>query len=1023
MPDHSEKRPAAFSAAGRTETRGPRGASGSMKPSRPEPPRLDVRDPTRLFQELARFRVREILLVSSLYGSFTLSEDGSLYESLLNEYLGLGLTHMPNLTRVSSGAEALSLAAEPGGFDLIICSLRLEDMHSVEMVRRMREADLTTPVILLAYDSRELASLLHGGGAAVFDRVYIWQGDFRVLLAIIHSVEDRANLERDTGLVGVQSIILIEDDVKFYSSYLPLFYGAVFEHTADLIAEGVNPAHRLLRMRARPKIILCGTYEEAWRYFECYHETILGVVCDIEFPRGDVPDPEAGFQFARDVIQSHGDIPVLLQSHEAENRARAEEVGASFLRKDSPTLLADLKEYMVEHFGFGDFVFRLGDGTEVARAADLRSLEEALQVVPAESVSYHGQRNDFSRWLKARTEFDLAHRLRPVKVSDYGSIEEVRAHLVTSIQAHRREAQRGKVVDFDPDSFDPAHSFARIGGGSLGGKGRGLAFASALLSAADVETDHVGVRISVPPSVVLGTDVFDRFLETNDLLGVAIHSNDDDEIVKRFLDARFPEEEADALRVYLECAHYPLSVRSSSLLEDSQFMPFAGVYETFMLPNNHRDPRVRLGELLDAVRRVYASTFYQSAKIYLRSTPYRLEEEKMAVVVQRLVGVPHGELYYPDFSGIARSYNYYPTPPMTRDDGIAVVALGLGKQVVDGGEAVRFCPRYPRHLIQFADVDNGVQYSQRTFYALALPSPDAPRERREPGRLVVETLERAERDGVLAMMGSTYSRENRAIYDDIAREGARVVTFAPILKNDIFPLSQIVERQLALGRGGVSGPVEIEFAVNLSVAAGETPEFGLLQLRPMVIDREVERLSVTEVPHELLVCRSTQVLGNGASEDIRDLVVVDPDRFERADSPRTAREIGRLNSLLMEQGRPYALISVGRLGSADPWLGIPVRWAEISGARTIVEAAMRGIRVAPSQGGHFFQNLAASCIGYLTVGDGDAEGFVDWEWLARQPAEYEGVHVRLLHFERPLRALVDGQRARGLVMKPGAREA
>jgi CheY-like chemotaxis protein len=986
----------------------------------PERLKLDAKDPTRLFQELMRFRVREILLVSSLYGSFTLSEDGSLYESLLNEYLGLGLTHMPNVTRVSSGAEALALAAEPGRFDLVICSLRLEDMHAAEMVQRMRGEGVTTPVIVLTYESRELASLVQGGRAEVFDHVFIWQGDFRVLLAIIHSVEDRANLERDTALVGVQSIILIEDDVKFYSSYLPLFYTAVFEHTADLIAEGVNPAHRLLRMRARPKIILCGSYEEAWYYFERYHETILGVVSDIEFPRDNDLDPEAGFRFARNVIQSHGDIPVLLQSHEADNRARAEGVGASFLRKDSPTLLGDLKQYMVEHFGFGDFVFRLDDGTEVARAADLRSLEEALLVVPDECVSHHGQRNDFSRWLKARTEFDLAHRLRPVKVSDYRSVGEVRAHLVASIQAHRRERQRGRVVDFDRDSFDPARSFARIGGGSLGGKGRGLAFANTLLSAAGGEAEHGGVRIAVPPSVVIGTEVFDRFLEANDLLGFAIHAHDDREILERFLQARFPEDDAEALRAYLEAARHPLSVRSSSLLEDSQFMPFAGVYETFMLPNNHHDLRVRLGELLDGVRRVYASTFYQSAKSYLRSTPYRLEEEKMAVIVQKLVGVAHGDRYYPAFSGVARSYNFYPTAPMTPNDGIAVVAIGLGKQVVDGGATVRFCPRYPRHLIQFSDVDDGVQYSQRTFYALELPEPGRARDRREPARLVVESLERAERDGVLTVVGSTYSPENRAIYDDITREGPRVVTFAPILKNDLFPLSAILERQLALGRQGMSGPVEIEFAVNLPVAPGETPEFSLLQLRPMVIDREVERLSVAEVPREALVCRSTQVLGHGTSEDIHDMVVVDPERFERAASPRVAREVGRINGVLSEQARPYVLISVGRLGSADPWLGVPVRWDEINGARTIVEVPMRDMRVAPSQGGHFFQNLAASQIGYLTVVDGDAEGFVDWEWLARQPAEYEGPYVRLLRFPQPLRVFVDGHRARGLVIKPGA---
>ncbi len=990
-----------------------------MDAVKPEHVTLDMGNPTQLFQELMRFRVREILLVSSLYDSFTLSEDGSLYESLLNEYLGLGLTNMPNLTRVSRGEEVLALTTDPGRFNLVICSLRLEDMHSLEMVRHMRERGLDTPVVVLTHDNRELANLLAGGDMAAFDGVFVWQGDFRVLLAIIHSVEDRVNLERDTRLIGVQAIILIEDDVKFYSSYLPLIYTAVFEHTADLIAEGVNPAHKLLRRRARPKIILCSTYEVAWQYFEKYHETILGVVCDIKFPRAGVADASAGFDFARSVIQSHGDIPVLLQSHEPGNRERAAAVGAAFLRKDSPTLLHDLKDYMVDHFGFGDFVFRLPDESEVARAEDLRTLEEALNIVPDESISYHGQRNDFSRWLKARTEFNLAHRLRPSKVSDYGSIQELRTYLVTTLREHRRERQRGKVVDFDPDTFDPEHSFARIGGGSLGGKARGLAFANALLSATGPDPDHPGVAIAIPPSVVLGTEVFEDFLDFNDLLGFAIQCDDDATILARFLEARFPVHEQNALRAYLERVRYPLSVRSSSLLEDSRFMPFAGVYETFMLPNNHDNLQVRLDALMDAIRRVYASTFYGSVKRYLRSTPYRLEEEKMAIVVQKLVGAAHGDRYYPDISGVARSHNFYPTGPMTAEDGIAVVAIGLGKHVVEGGAAVRFCPRYPRHLIQFSRVADGMRYSQHAFFALELPDPSAVPDRGKQPLVVEEALERAERDGVLAAVGSTYSPENDAIYDDIVRDGPRIVTFAPILKAGTFPLAEILDRELKLGRRGMSGSVEIEFAVNLSVPEGRPREFYLLQLRPMVIDREVERLSAVDVPRESLVCQSTKVLGHGASGDVHDVVVIDPERFERGNSVRVAREVSHVNAVLSDAGRPYVLIGVGRLGSADPWLGVPVRWDEISGASLIIEAPMPGMHVAPSEGGHFFQNLAASGIGYLTVEDGDAEGLVDWAWLAAQPAEYEGTYVRHVRFEQPLHAVVDGHRNRGLLVKPG----
>jgi CheY-like chemotaxis protein len=972
----------------------------------------------RLFQELTRFRVREILLVSSLYDSFVLSEDGSLYESLLSEYVGLGLNQMPNITNVSSGAEALALCRERGLFDLVICSLQLEDMHSVEMVRQMRAEAIDLPVVLLTYDSRELSALLGAGETSVFDKVFVWQGDFRLLLAIIKCVEDRANIARDTALIGVQTIILVEDNVKFCSSYLPLIYVAVMEHTAELIAEGVNPAHRLVRMRARPKIIVCSTYDEAWEYFERYHETILGVVSDIEFPRGGEMNSSAGFDLAQSVLRSHSDIPVLLQSHDVASREHAQAVGASFLLKDTPTLLHDLKRYMVAHFGFGDFVFRLPDGTVVDRADDLRALEEKLRSVPDESIAFHGGRNDFSRWLKARTEFSLAHRLRPVKVSDYPSVGELRAHLIRSIQEHRRERQRRSVVDFDGETFDPVRSFARVGGGSLGGKGRGLAFARGLIAGAWLEDAFPGVRISVPPSIVLGTAVFDRFLEHNDLLGFAIGSDDDAGILERFLRAPFPEAEASALSAFLADVDYPLSVRSSSLLEDSRFMPFAGVYDTFMLANDDADPRERLARVLEAVRRVYASTFYRSSKQYIRGTPYRLEEEKMAVIIQKLVGVRHGPRYYPDFSGVARSYNFYPVDPMTPEDGQASVAIGLGKHVVEGGTTVQFSPRYPRHTIQFSRVEDALRYGQRTFYALGMPTP-AGKDAAHGAGLVTAGLEEAEADGALAFAGSTYSAENHAIYDDVSRPGPRIVTFAPILKNDLFPLAAIIERLLALGRKGMSSHVEIEFAVNLAAPPASGGDFHLLQIRPMVIDRELEKVSVVDVPRESLICRSSRVLGNGTIDNIRDVIVVDRDRFERSESLHVAREVGRLNSEMSDTGAPYILIGVGRWGSSDPWLGIPVRWDEISGARVIVEAPLRDVDVTPSQGAHFFQNLTATRVGYLTVPSGDDDSFVDWEWLNAQRGGKDDGCVRHLCFERPLRVIVDGRRGFGMVLKPG----
>lgn len=962
-----------------------------------------------------RHRVHEILLVSSLYDSFILAEDGSLYESLLNEYIGLGLTHMPNITRVSSGSEALRLAREPGRFDLVITSLRLEDMHSVDLARRIREIGIDTPIVLLTYDTRELGELERKGGTRNFTRVFIWQGDFRVVLAIIKFIEDRWNISADTRLVGVQSIVLIEDSVRYYSSYLPLIYTAVLEHTEHLIAEGVNPAHKILRMRARPKIILCTSYEEAWEYFDTYHENILGVIADIEFPRGGQLDADAGFEFAGNVRMEHADIPVLLQSNNVSNRDRAHAIGASFLQKDSDSLLHELLQFMRAHFGFGDFVFRMRDGSVVGRAHDLRTLEDQLKRVPDESIKLHGERNDFSTWLKARTEFLLAYRLRPVRIEEFDSPADVRAHLVARLSDARRDRQRGSVVDFDPDTFDETRSFARVGGGSLGGKGRGLAFAARLIHKSGLEDAIANVRIMVPPSIILSTDVFDEFIEENELWDFAIHCEDDAEIVRRFRAAAFPAIVSEAVRSFLDGIHFPLSIRSSSLLEDSQFMPFAGVYDTKMVPNSCSGLDERLDEVLDAVKRVYASTFFHAARRYIKSTPYRVEEEKMAVIIQKLVGAFHNNRFYPEVSGTARSHNFYPIKPMEPGDGIAAVALGLGLQVVDGGAVVRFSPRYPRHLVQFSSVDDILKYGQKDFWALAMPEHG----RREAPRLVSFSLDVAERDTTLRYVGSTYNRDNHAIYDGIERAGSRVVTFAPILKYNVVPLSAVLQRLLELGRRGMSAPVEIEFAVNLSVPEGEPAEFYLLQMRPMVISEEIDRIGVVQNQRDDLVGHSTRVLGQGVIHEIFDAVVVDIETFSRAESHRVAREVSAMNATLVDEERPYVLIGVGRWGSADPWLGIPVRWENIDGACVIVECGMRDIQVAPSQGTHFFQNITAARVGYITVEKEDDKNFIDWDWLRAVPAVSVTPYTRHIRFEKPLTIVMDGRRSCASIIKPG----
>jgi CheY-like chemotaxis protein len=989
--------------------------------------------------------VHDILLVSSLYDAFILTEDGRPAEGVLGGFLNFEPHAAPRLRHAATGAEALEIARAEGRFDLVIAAVHLGDMDVAELARRLRAQGDRMPVVALAYDASDLVGPDAPGRFAPdiedddvddHDRVFLWQGDVSILPAIVKHVEDRMNVAADTGEMGVPVIILIEDSVRYYSSFLPTLYAELMRHARSLVPEGINLSDKLMRQQARPKILLASTFEEAWRYFTRYEEHILGVIADIEFPRAGVLSPEAGVEFARRVRGRQPDVPVMLQSGLPENARLAASAGAAFLLKDSPTLLHDLQRFMIDNFGFGDFVFRTPDGSVVARAGDLRTLEAELRRVPAESLAYHGERNHFSKWLKARTEFALAHRLRPRKVSDFPSIENLRRDLIDAIHEYRHRRRRGIVADFDRTSFDPAASFCRLGTGSLGGKGRGLAFLSFLLEESGLPARFPSVEIGVPPAVVLGTDVFDRILDQNDLRTAALAAEDDASILARLRETRLPDDVRDALVTYLDLARYPLAVRSSSLLEDSPYQPFAGVYETVMLANRG-DLATRLADLTEAIRRVYASTFSPRVKAYLVASPYRHEEEKMAVVIQRLAGRAHGSRYYPDVAGVARSHNFYAVPPLTARDGIAAIGLGLGATVVAGDACLRFSPRYPRHVIQFSSVRDVLQNSQRTFYALRLDA----QLRRTDGwpELGLERfgLDAAEEDGVLAGIGSTYSPENDAVFDGISRPGVRLVSFAPILKHGVFPLAELLAELLTICERGVGGPVEIEFAADLG-QPGRAHEFALLQIRPLSFSRDISTFDADDVVSRLpngapglpngapglqtrgILCRSDAVLGHGEISDLRDVVVVDSSRFGAARSHEIAVEIGRLNATLAAEGRPYALIVVGRLGSSEPTLGVPVVWDQIAGARAIVEAGFRDFKVTPSQGSHFFQHLMTFKVGCFTVNPEAGDGFIDWDWLAAQPALSERASVRHLRLANPLDVRMDGGRHRGIIVRKRA---
>lgn len=965
------------------------------------------------FPNLMPRRIERILLVSNAYDSFTLEEDGLLTELIFSEYSDLGLTHAPEMTRVPTGEEALAVIRENTP-DLVITMLRLADMDVAKFSAAVRAAAPSVPIVLLVSNVPELARLGDRRRELNVDAVYVWHGDAKIFLAIIKCIEDRWNVEHDTRVGGVGVIILVEDSVRYRSSLLPIMYSELVHQTRSVMLDGINRMHKQVRLRARPKILVAETYEDAMALYEKFKDYIFGVVSDVAFLHNGVHDPQAGIELIRTLKSENPDLPALLQSSEPDNRKLAESIRTNFLHKRSSTLLQDVGDFMLNNFGFGEFVFRLPDGTETARAADLKAMVRVLEDVPEASLAYHANRNHFSNWLRARTEFGLARELRQKSVTEFKDIENLRRFLIRAFSDIIRYNRRGVVEDFNAESFDLHTTFARIGGGSLGGKARGLAFMDALLVRHGVDHQFEGVRVYVPRSVVIGTDVFERFLDKNHLRTNALYTADDEWIRLAFLKAKLPENVVSCLRTYLKTVHFPIAVRSSSLLEDSQFHPFAGVYDTLMIPNNHPDDRIRLDQLCDAIKLVYASTFYDAARKYLEATPHRIEEQLMGVILQQIVGTRHGDHFYPNFAGVMRSYNFYPFGHVKPEDGVASVALGLGDLVVGGAEALRFCPAHPHVLPQLANPKQFLRSSQRFFDAIDLRKTDFDAANRKATGLVRLELDVAERDGTLDLVGSVWSQENHTFYDGIQREGPRVVTFAHILKSDAFPLAAIIRRVLELGREGMSGPVELEFAVNLQ---SDPKEFAVLQIRPYGAMGDFQAVDVEDVPAEYLVCSSQLALGNGIIGGMRDIVYVKPEVFDPARTKEIAREVSVLNDQLRAEQRPYLLIGFGRWGSSNHWLGIPVNWGQISGAKMIVETSLENFVVDPSQGSHFFHNLTSLGIAYLSINPRLSQGFIDWQWLAEQPAKYDGEYVRRVELEMPIEGRVDGRTSRAVVLK------
>jgi hypothetical protein len=873
------------------------------------------------------------------------------------------------------------------------------------------------PVVLLAYNTPELDRLMEADDGTALDRIFVWQGDGKILVGIIQYIEDLKNARKDVDLVGIQNILILEDSIHFYSKYLPLVFEVLWDQTNRLLEESLSYTQRVLRQKARPRVHLATHYEEAVEMFLAFKGHWLGVISDLSFKKDGKESPEAGMEFVKMVRETDPYLPVLIQSSEPDVHTRAEVLGAGFLLKGSRTLLEDFRFHLLNTFGFGDLVWTDGEGKDAARIANLREFYAGVDSLPDALLAEHHHRGDLTRWLLARTELELARRLAMPEIAAAQDPKE-RARLIRqAILEERQSMHRGTVVSYTRHFHEDYSILSRVGSGSLGGKARGLVFIDKVLAGYLKPDAFPGVHIGIPRTLILGTDIFDAFMKQNDLLKLAVHEASDDKIAREFLKASIPPTIVGDLGDFIRKVHTPLAVRSSSLLEDALYQPFAGVYWTKMLPNNEPDSDSRFRNLVGAIKLVYASTFFSQAKAYIESTNHRVEEEKMAVALQEVVGVGDQEHYYPYFSGVARSYNYYPVGQAKPEDGVVNVAVGLGKSIVDGGVSLRFTPAFSHILPQFGTIKDMLNNSQREFFAVNLRPSYSTTATEEDQYLIKLGLETAEKDGVLTHLASTYSAQNDRVVDGIDSPGPRIVDFANILKNDVFPLASITDYLLKLSEQAMNCPVEIEFAVNLHPQKVTPATFGFLQVRPLVVHDDLVKVDLAGHPPERTLLFSRKVLGNGVIGGIRDIVFIKPDTFNAARTPRMAGEIHQVNIALKQEGRPYLLIGPGRWGSSDPWLGIPVTWSQISGAKAIVEVALPDMNVEPSQGSHFFQNITSLRIGYFTMPLESKECKVDWEWLQALPVIRETEYLKHARLEEPLEVQIDGRSGHGVILK------
>ncbi len=971
------------------------------------------------FANLMTRRIFNVLLIANPYDAFMLEDDGRIDEKIFNEYTSLSLRYPPRFTQATTCDEAHA-KLQAMSFDLIICMPGTGDNESFDVARTIKADYPHIPMVILTPFSHGITQRIANEDLSPFEYVFCWLGNTDLLLSIIKLIEDKMNLEHDVNEVGVQLILLVEDSIRFYSSVLPNLYKFVLKQSQEFSTEALNAHQRTLRMRGRPKIVLARNYNEAIAIYEKYKNNVLGVITDVRFPRQErgEKDGQAGIRLCEYIRNNDPFVPLIMQSSETQNQAFAGRFDAAFIDKNSKKMDVDLRRTVSENFGFGDFIFRNPNTMEeIARVKNLKELQNILFAVPAESFLYHISRNHVSRWLYSRAMFPVAEFLKPIT---WNSLQDVDAHrkiIYEAIVKYRKMKNQGVVAIFKRDRYDRFSNFARIGEGSLGGKGRGLAFIDNMVKRHPEFEEFDNATVGIPKTIVLCTDIFDEFMETNNLYQVALSDIDDDQILRYFLKAKLPDRLVEDFFTFFDAVKSPIAIRSSSLLEDSHYQPFAGIYNTYMIP--YLDDKYEMLRMLsDAIKGVYASVYFRDSKAYMQATRNVIDQEKMAVILQEVVGNQYGNRYYPSMSGVARSLNFYPIGDERAEEGTVNLALGLGKYIVDGGMTLRFSPYHPNQILQLSEMEIALRETQTRFYALDLGNGGQNFSIDDGFNLLKLPVKEAEKDGALNYIASTYDPYDQVIRDGLYPGGRKVITFANILQHDVFPLPRLLQMALKYGQEEMRRPVEIEFAANLSHEKDKTGNFYLLQIRPIVDAKEVLDEDLAALSDDALLLRSNNSLGHGVMNDICDVVYVKTANWSASRNPQIAGEIEKLNQQFLDEGRNYILVGPGRWGSSDPWLGIPVKWPHISAARVIVEAGLTNYRVDPSQGTHFFQNLTSFGVGYFTINAYLGDGIYNEAFLNAQPALHETDYLRHVRFQQPAVVKMDGKKKRGVVILP-----